>query len=227
MWILAFILTIPASDEKEIDEAIQKFKTEMKSPEIPTRVQAVVELGRTQHEKTLRALGACLTIDDKSVRTAAARALGGFQEKKAKAAVALAEALAPNSREPDVQIAIFSALRDLHEGAALATAYRYLDDKNGKVAESAIGVTAAIHSRDSIDPLIKVLKKALGAGDGVYGGAGGGYDVPADETLKERARLMETAVNKALASITGERYSGPKEWETWWKKNAGTFRVKE
>jgi len=214
------------AEDKEAEEALQKFKAEMKSPEVSTRVTAVTTLGRTQHEKTMKALGACLAADDRSVRIAAARALGGFQEKKPKAVALLAEALAPNAKEPEVEAAIFAALRDLRDRSALGVAYRYLDDKNGKVAESAIGLTEAIHSRDSIEPLIKVLKKLVGAGDGVASGDGS-FDVPADENLKARARLLETAATKALAAITRERFSGAKEWEAWWKKNGATFQVKE
>lgn len=219
-------IRMDGAEDKEAEEALQKFKTEMKSPEVSTRVTAVTTLGRTQHEKTMKALAACLATDDRTVRIATAKALGGFQEKKPKAVAILAEALAPNAKEPDVETAIFAALRDLHDRSALGVAYRYLEDKNGKVAESAISVTEAIHSRDSIEPLIKLLKKLVGAGDGVTSGDGS-FDVPADENLKARARLLETAATKALAAITRERFSGAKEWEAWWKKTGATFQVKE
>jgi HEAT repeat protein len=223
----AAILLLFAPDDKEAEDAIQKFKAGMKSPEVAARVQAVTDLGRTQHEKTLKVLAVCLATDDKSVRIAAAKALGGFLERKPKAVALLADALGANAREPDVEVAILAALQALHDRAALGTAYRFLEDKNGRVAEAAVLVTGAIHSRDSIDPLIKLLKRLVGAGDGVTGAGAGGYDVPPDEVLKERARLLEPAANKALAAITGERLSGAKEWETWWKKNAGTFVVKD
>jgi HEAT repeat protein len=227
MWLSALIVVLLAPDDKEADEAIQKFKAEMKSPEVAVRIRAVTDLGRVQHEKTMKALGACLATEDKNVRIAAAKALGAFQEKKPKSVAILSEALGPNAKEPDVEVAIFAALRELHDPAALGVAYRYLEDKNGKVAESAVSVTGTIHSRDSIDLLIKLMKRLVGAGDGIDGGGGGGYDVPGDEALKARARLLDAAANKALTAITGERYSGAKEWENWWKKNAGMFKIKE
>ena len=226
MWLSVIALVLLSSDDKEAEEAVQKFRAAMKSPEVSARAQAVTELGRVQHEKTLKPLSVCLTTDDKQVRIAAAKALGSFQEKKPKVVAVLSEALGSNLKEADVRIAILAALENLHDPTALQAAYRSMDDKNGKVAEAAVAITGAIRSRDSIDPLIKLLKKLVGAGDGFSSGDGS-IDVPPDDTMKERARLLEEAINKALASITGERLSGAKEWEAWWRRNAGTFRIKD
>jgi len=225
--LLTGLLLLLAADDKEIEDALQKFRTDMKSPDVSARVQAVTELGRLQHEKTLKVLGACAMGDERFVRIAAVKALGSFKDKRPKAVAVLTEALGPNAKEPEVQAAIFHALADLHDRSALGTAWRYLEDKNGKVAESAVAVTGTIPSRDSIDPLIKLLKRLTGSGDGVDGGGGGNYDVPADEALKERARLLDAAANKALTAITGERISGAREWDAWWKRNSATFRIKE
>jgi len=212
-------------DDNEIEEAIQKFKAAMKSPEVAVRAGAIADLGRLRHEKIMKVLGACLTTDDKAVRSAAARALGQFQEKKPQISAILTEALTVNAREPEVVMSILTALKDLREVASLATAYRYIDDKNGKVAEAAIAVTEVVRSRNSIDPLLRLLKKLQTSGDGVTSGDGN-FDVPPDEQLRERARKLQTALTKALQSITGENLSSVEDWELWWKRNAATFKVK-
>jgi len=224
-WLaIVFLLSLP--EDKETEEAIQKFKAAMKSPELSARVGAVNELGRLENVRVMKALAACLPADDKQVRIAAAKVLGGYREKKPQAVALLAEGLEANAKEPDVQAEILSAMKSLHEEAALASAYRHLDEKSEKVAEAAIGVTGAVHSRNSIDPLIKLMKKLLTSGEGISSGDGS-FDVPADEALREPARKLEAAAAKALQAITGEKWSSAQEWAAWWKANSGTFKVKE
>jgi len=224
--IAAVLLAFLGADDKEAEEAIAKFRLDSKSPEASIRVDAVRELARVQHEKVIRILGSVLSTGDKPIQIAAAKALGAFQEKKLKAVIVLAEAGATSIKDPDVAIAILSALRELREKAALGTAYRYLDDKDGKIAVAAIGITETIKSRDSVEPLIKLMKRLIGAGDGVSSGDGS-FDAPPDPRLQERARNLTEAAQKALEAITGVSFSTAREWENWWKRNGATFRVKE
>jgi hypothetical protein len=225
MLVLAMTLFLSLSDDKEAEEAVQKFKSAMKSPDAAVRVAAVTELGRLQHDRVLKVLASCLVTDERVVRIAAAKSLGAFQEKQAHVVAALAEALPANAKEPDVQVELLSALKGLREPSVLGVAYRYIDDKNAKVAEAAIGVTETVPSRNSIDPLIRLMKKLVTAGDG-YSSGDGSFDVPADEVLRERARKLQGAASRALQSITGERLSTAAEWDGWWKRNASTFRMR-
>ncbi|HLY11378.1 MAG TPA: HEAT repeat domain-containing protein [Planctomycetota bacterium] len=226
MLSMGMILLLALADDKETEDALQKFKAAMKSPDLSLRVAAVADLGRLQNVRVLKVLAACLVTDDKQVRMAAAKALGAFPEKKSQTVAVLSEGLDPNVKDPDVQVEILSALHTLHDDSALATAYRHLDDKNAKVAEAAIGITGAVHSRASIDPLIRLMKKLLTAGEGVSSGDGS-FDVPPDEALRDRARKLEAAAAKALQAITGEKWSTAQEWGAWWKSNSGSFKVKE
>jgi HEAT repeat protein len=226
MKALAMILLMSLSDDKEVEEAIQKFKSTMKSPELAARVGAVTEVGRLQNIRVMKVLASCLTTDDKLVRIAAAKSLGGYQEKKPLATALLTEGLDPNAKEPDVLIEIISAMKTLHEESSLSAAYRHLDDKNTKVAEAAIGLTGVVRSKNSIDLLVRLMKKLLSSGEG-YSSGDGSLDVPADEALRERARRLESAASKALQSITGEKWSNAQEWGAWWKSNASTFKVKD
>lgn len=222
----SLVLLAALADDKEVEEAIQKFKSAMNSPEVAVRAEAVAVLGRLQNERVMKALAACLTTDDRSVRMAAAKSLGNFREKKFQATLLLAEALTPNGREPDVQAEILGSMKSLREGASLGSAYRYIDDKNVKVAQAAIEVTGTVRSKYSVDPLIRLMKKLATAGDG-YTSGNGSFDVPPDEALRERARKLQSAAAKALQSITGETFSTPAEWDGWWKRNSATFQVKE
>jgi HEAT repeat protein len=226
MTLLAALLLAIFADDKEVEDAVQKFKSAMKSPDVSARVNAVTELGRIQHERTMKVLSSCLLTDDKLVRVAAAKALASFQEKKAPATALLVDALGPNAKEPDVQAEILSALKELREEAALSAAYQYLESKSFKVAEAAIALTGAIRSKRSIDLLIRLMKKLATAGDGVTSGDGS-FDVPADEAVRERARKLQSDASKALQSITGEKFSSVSEWDAWWKRNAALFRVKD
>jgi HEAT repeat protein len=226
MVALTMALVLALSDDKEAEEAVEKFKSEMKSPDPAVRVAAVTELGQLQHERVMKVLASCLTTDLAFVRIAAAKSLGAFREKKPQAAAVLEDAMAANSKEPDVQVALLSALTVLHQPSALSVAYRTLDDKNEKVAEAAIKVTEAIHSRGSIDLLIHLMKKLLTSGDGVSSGDGS-FNVPADAGLKERARKLQDAASRALQSITGEKWSTAAEWDGWWKRNSATFKIRE
>jgi len=225
MTTIAFTLLMGLLDDKAADEAIQSFRAAMKSPEVAVRVAGVAELGKVQHEKVLKVLAACLTIDDKAVRIQAADALGHFKVKKPLVCGVLSEALDMNSRVPEVQTALLKALKDLQEEAGLAAAGRFMDDKNPKVAEAAIEITGVVRSRASIDPLIKLMKKLTHSGEG-YSSGDGSLDVPADEQLRQRARQLQSAAGKALQLITGEKWATVEEWEAWWKKNSSTFKVK-
>jgi HEAT repeat protein len=225
MTTVAFALLLCLLDDNAADEAIQVFRNAMKSPEVSVRTAAVAELGKVQNAKVLKVLAACLNIDDKAVRIQAADALGHFKVKKPQVCGVLSEALDMNSRVPEVQIALLKALKDLQEEAALAASGRFMDDKNPKVAESAIEITGVVRSRASIEPLIKLMKKLTHSGEG-YSSGDGSLDVPADEQLRQRARQLQSAAGKALQSITGEKWGTVEEWEAWWKKNSSTFRVK-
>ena len=224
MTLVALALMMGLADDKEADEAIHTFRLAMKSPEVTVRVAAVGELGKCKHEKVVKVLALCLIVDDKAVRIQAAGALGRIEVKKPQVCGLLSDALETNAKLPEVQTALLAALTDLREEAALSPAYRYMDDKNAKVAESAIDIMGVVRSRGSIEPLIKLMKKLVHSGEG-YNSGDGNLDVPADEQLRQRARQLQSAAGKALQSITGEKWNTVQEWEAWWKRNAATFKV--
>src|SRR5579859_4232028 len=103
IWAAAIALALLAPDDKEAEDAIVKFKSAARSPEVSVRVAAVRELGQTEHEKVLKVLANILETEDKVVRIAAAKVLGAYQDKKPKAVIVLAASLGSNAKEPDVE----------------------------------------------------------------------------------------------------------------------------
>jgi len=234
----ALVLLVPlaawsqAVDEKGAEEALAKFREGYKGA-ASDRASAVATLAQTQHDKTLSKLGNILMGDpEASVRCAAAKGIGTWKESKNKAAATLVNGLAANVRVTEVQVEIFKALGDLEDPVAAPTAHFTFKDKDVKVAKAAIECTGEIRSRDSIKPLVDYLENmerkrdsggggaGVGGFGGLPGGAGGG-----DDPQTRRAKELIPALNKALQSITLERYSNPKDWEVWWKRNEATFKV--
>jgi HEAT repeat protein len=229
MVTLLALLALLGPDEKEADDALQKFKAAIKTSDVNARMQAVAQLGEVHHEKVMRALAQYLTTDEKGVRVVAVKAIGKFDIKKSLAVSLLAAALPANTMEVEVEEAIFTAFKELSDPSALPTAYQYFETKQEKVAEASIRLTGEIKSRNSIDPLLKLLKKLQNAGEAVGGsgtGTYGGQVVPADAELRARAQRLTAAAMKALELITGEKFGNLHDWDAWWKKNAAAFHVK-
>ncbi len=244
-WIGALVFLAPlaawaqAVDDKAAEEALEKFKAEYKGA-ASDRASAVNALAQVQHDKTLAKLGNILMGDpEASVRIAAAKGMGAWKENKTKASVMLMNGLGANARVTEVRVEIFQALGDLEDPAALPTAHRTFEDKDQKAAKASIECTGQIRSRDSIQPLISYLKELeRKRGNGGNNGGGWGGNVPGnvpgvggwgggggDDPQTRRANDLIPAINKALQSITLEKYANPKDWETWWKRNEATFKV--
>jgi HEAT repeat protein len=229
MLTLLALVALLGPDEKEADDAIQKFKTSFKTSDVNARMQAVAQLGEVHHEKVMKVISPYLSTDEKGVRVVAAKALGKFDIKKSLAVSLLAAALPANTPEIEVEEAIFAAFKELNDPSALPTAYQYFETKQEKVAEASIRLTGEIKSRNSIDPLLKLVKKLQNAGEAVGGGTTGNYGgqvVPADPELRARAQRLTGTAMKALEAITGEKFGNLHDWDAWWKRNAATFHVK-
>ncbi len=219
-------------DDKAAEEALERFRAEYKGA-AADRSAAVTALANTQHDKTLSRLGNILMGDpESSVRCVAARGIGTWKENKQKAAATLLNGLAANARITEVQVEIFKALGELGEAVAVPIVHASFKDKDSKVAKAAIECAGEIRSRDSIKPLIDYLevmerRRDSGGGGGVggFGGLPGGVGGGGDDPQVRRARELIPAINKSLQSITLERWSNPKDWEIWWKRNEATFKV--
>jgi len=217
-----------AGDDKEAEEALQKFKKAMANPSPAARAAAATDLARTPFEKAALALGNVLGSDADTVRIAAAEGLGNFKDYKKIATPMLLSSLNVNAKEPKVMEAIFKGLGKLDDDAALSTIHRYFDEKDEVIAKAAILSAADIRSASSMDPLIALMKKYEKIEEQAKkGGSGYGVNVPGggDDPKGKLAKDVLPTIIKGLQKIANEKWATTKEWEIWWNKNKATFKV--
>jgi hypothetical protein len=222
-------------DEKAVDDALEAFKTAIKSAVEADRVAAVADLSKVRHAKTLARLTPLLSSDGSTVRLAAAKGLSEFSDLRKPAAGALLAAVPLNAKLPAVQAALFEALGVLREPTTLAGVQRAFEEKETAVAKAAIAASGGLRSATSIDLLIELLKKfdkILKADSGVTGsvtagGVGGSYDVAArDDIERKRAQDLRPTAVKALQETTGESFTATVDWTAWWAKNRAGYKPK-
>jgi len=226
---LAWLWSVVAfACDSEAEEAIRRFRTASRSPEVRARAAAVAELGRIQHDKTLAKLLSVLGTDDKAVRIAAAQAVGGFKDWRKQATSGLLAALAPNARLPEVQAAIFAAVAALGDESALPAIHAAFREKDARVAQAAIEATGTVRSAASIDPLLALLKDLEKF---MKNTQPGGYEGPSgvgDEAeQQQRLKSLHDAAIKAIQSITKDSWTTLEEWQIWWKRRKATFKVEK
>jgi HEAT repeat protein len=223
------LLALAAGDDKEAEDALERFKVSYKNNSAAARASAVTDLSRTQHEKTLSKLAGILAGEEMPVRIAAAKGVGNFTDYKKKAMPLLTGALgAMNKDTVDLSVAILEGLGKLGDEAALPTVQSYFDDKEAKIAKAALAAAGDIKSSKSIESIIELMKKyekATGqdakskknnANAGGYGlSIPGGGD---DPVLKLAKEVLPSCI-KALTAITKEKWTTSQEWIIWWGKH--------
>jgi len=233
--VVLFILagSSGGQDDKAAEEAIDAFKTALKSTSEADRVAAVNDLSKVHHAKTLARLSVMLNTDGPTVRIAAAKGISGFVELKKQAAAALAGAMGPNAKETTVHSALYEALGKLEEPSSTPILHRGFEEKETVVAKTAIQAAGNVGSAASIDPLIALLAKQ----EKIQKSPGGSFDYTAptpgggnvtvrstDESPGKRAAELIPAINKALNEITHESNGSAETWGAWWAKNKGSFK---
>jgi HEAT repeat protein len=235
---LAFALFSLLSGDQASEDALKAFAKGYATADPNGRAAAVAELARTQTLPIMSKLGELLTADQPPVRISAAKGLGDFKEQKPKAAAVLIAALGADSKEFDVEAALLTALGTLAEESGLPAIHQRFNSKEPKdtnhlVPKAAILATGLARSRESIEPLMELLKeleKAAGvtdnpkspknAGSGVRGVPGGGSN-----PQKDRAKALIPSIIKAMQLISREKWATAKEWEIWWSRQKATFTV--
>jgi HEAT repeat protein len=220
-------------DETGANEALDKFKIDYKAKEASARAAAVTVLAATQAEKVYMRLGQVLTSsDEKEVRIAAAKGLGGATEDKKKVASILSSAATPNSRDAAVEAAILEAIGKVGEQSATATVENSFKSKDVLILKAAVEAAGELKSRSSVPLLIDLCKRleqaaaAAPTTGGNYGGGklpGVGSGGVTDDQAKERERVIKPIVIKVLGNLTKTNYSLAKEWEDWWRTEGGKF----
>jgi HEAT repeat protein len=219
-------------DDKAADEAIEAFKTGIKSPSEADRAAAVNDLAKVHHLKVLSRLSALLSTDGPTVRIAAAKGISGFVEFKRQSVTVLAQAMGPNIRETTVHAALYEAIGKLEEPTSIPTLHRGIEEKETAVAKAAIQAAGNVGNAGSIEPLIaylakqeKIQKSPGGTIDYTAPTPGGNVTVrSSDESPGKRAAELIPELNKALKEITHESNGSAEAWSAWWAKNRATFK---
>lgn len=236
MFQAVLLLALLSQDDVAARQALEKFRSAYAKPDVSARAAAVTELAGTRHELVLRKLAVLLLTDEKEVRIAAAKGLGGFQEHKKSAAAALAGAIEPNQKAkmPDVQVAILQALAALKEEDSLPSIHKCLRRRETAVAGAAVAAVEAIRCMKlSMEPLIEALKdfeKTVKMAEAGGGGVGGLIAIPGGGDETQHARTLKAQILKTFKTWTGEKWPTAGEWEIWWerqKKKGGCSKGKE
>lgn len=207
--VLLLALLVPPGD-KEAEEAIARFKKAYRNGSSGARAVAVTDLARTPHKKTLLALAPLLIRDVNTVRREAAKGLGGFVDHKKLAVPLLMSALkGPNSKEYEVQAAIYESLGKLGDPRALNTIRQGFKHKDAKVAGAAYKAAGQMKAIFVIETIIKNLEKE----EKVSKRSG------SNDPQKTRARALVPDIIKAMQLMSGDRWTTAQEWQIWWKRN--------
>jgi HEAT repeat protein len=157
--VLMLGLAFGGQDEKAVDEALDAFKTAMKSSSEADRVTAVNELAKFPHAKSLARLASLLNSEGPTVRIAAAKGIAGFSALKTKSSQVLIAAMGANAKEITVLAALYECLGKLDDPSALPTIHRGFDEKDLVLVKAAIQAAGAMGNPASIEPLIAFLAK--------------------------------------------------------------------
>jgi HEAT repeat protein len=239
---LLLALSLAPQDDAAATEAVTTFDATLaKSKDPSARVAAVGTLAKVHHERVVGRLGALLSHEEKGLRIAAAQAMTGFKESpelRRSAAHALAGALSAgsNQKEPEVQVAIYTAIGHLGDESSGNVLKSHFDEKDPQIAGAAISAAGALKSKALVEPLIEELRDcekkskapetAGGTGKRMKTSKSGGSGeaAPDPEAQKRmRAQNLLGTVQQALSTLTGQNLSSGDDWEKWWSKNRNSF----
>jgi len=256
MWVKAaavgLILSIaaqdPAADEKKKKEEeakakIAEFRKELKTCKTEGDIcLALQNLGSVQHPKILEELRVWVHRPQSDICGGAAEQIGKYAKDRMAADILMTAA--KSRKDGDGIIKCLRYAGDVGYKPIAPLFNPYFRNKSTDVAKEAVDSLGKLGCAVSVEPLIKLLREIEGTLDntgtggvgGLPGGLGnmpganlpggaGGAGSPEEEMRKRQTDLMP-AVQRALKNITGERWGTSKEWDTWWRKNRGTFKEK-
>jgi len=223
---LALLIAAVSTQDLDVEGALLRFRKGYANPNTSARVSAVSELARVPHEKSLGKLVQLLTSDVKEVRIAASRGLAGFAEQKKMAVTSLINALAPNSKEIEVQCAIYESLGKLEDPLSLQVIHSGFRDPQIRVAKAALAAAGTYRAKESLDVINELMNDVQTC---IKKNQGGGYidgAVIGDNAVR-KARLEDLmkSIIASLQAITKEKWATVKEWEVWFRRYRADFEV--
>lgn len=228
--LLAAILLLQAAaqdDKAAVDEALKRFNKALANPSPAARATAILELSKTPHDRTLKAILPYLNQDASDVRAAAAKAMCEFADWKKIVTPSLQGALQANGKDFKVESAILEALGKMADPLAIPTIHGSFRDPDTRVTKAAIGAAGAARQKESMDALLELQKdiqkwlknKQAGPYRDDKGQQGD------ENACKTRLEDIQKTMIKAYQDITKEKWATAGEWEIWWNKKKATFEV--
>ncbi|MBI2932674.1 MAG: HEAT repeat domain-containing protein, partial [Planctomycetes bacterium] len=187
--IVALLLMNPAAsavvqdhdhDEKAKEEEARKkvaaFQKEIAKAKPDDKPACIDTLAELQHPKILDELVTWLTKGTKECQTTAARHVGEYA-KNQKAAEALLKAVKAHKDPEIIETLLDEAANVGYRGIAknLAIFFRHAQIQ---VAKAAVDATGSLKSKDSIPPLVDLVRELEAIHDGDFGASGTGGSQP-------------------------------------------------
>lgn len=241
-------LLLPGNpDESALQPALKRFQEDYYKPgaKDDERIAAVRAVGQYRHGRIVRVLAPFLTEAAIPLRLMTARVLGQFAGVDAaprELHAALKSQANAGKHEAAVRIEILRGLGNLRYAPAAADVARLVEDKEVWVAKAAIDAAGRLRAPEAMVPLIKSLRR-IESRDGDAEVAINPLDelfsemVTTTTLLRPDARqtakkpsereVLKAPILTALQGITRETWETSKEWDSWWTKRKGNFKLPE
>lgn len=234
-------------DDSTLQPALKTFRDDYhkRGARDDDRILAVRALAQYRHERIVRELSPLLTEASVPVRVMTARELGRFAGVDAAARDLHAALRSPSNagkKETAVRIEILRGLGALRYAPAAADVAKLVEDREVWVAKAAIDAAGRLRTPEAVSPLIKALHRIesrngdaetnLNPFDELF------PEMPTASTLlrpdaRQAAKrpsereVLKQPILAALQLITRQTWESAKEWEAWWTKRKGNFRLPE
>lgn len=224
---LMLLSAVGVDGDEDVEAALKRYRKASLDANPAVRALAVTELSKIPHERTLDVIASLLTSEEKDIRLAAAKALGGFDGFKKAAVPCLISALGSNRKKDfEIESAIYAALGRLQDPTAMATIHQGIRDKHPDTAKAAIAAAGLMRAKESLDVLYELLQDIQ---KWIKTKQNGGYHDggPATDPAAKRARLEEIhgSIIQALQAITRENWKSVQEWDVWFRRFRPDFKV--
>ncbi|MBI5368613.1 MAG: HEAT repeat domain-containing protein [Planctomycetes bacterium] len=213
----------PDATAEEVKTALDAFKKASVDRDEAKRIAALDGLAGVRHPQIYQTLARFLTTDTETVRIAAARALGGFEDGRC---LPHLEAALGAGKVPDkVLTALYDAIGNCHDARAVPGLGKFLrsrglkyDVKKTKEEDATLPVAAAIAAlgkikvRESVENLLKYGEDLTAPGQNVSG--------PPNDVRSDYVRKTQEAVAAALGMKTRD-FPGTEieDYVKWWREN--------
>jgi len=245
--ILGLLLPGNPPDDTTFQPALKRFQADYYKlgAKDDEKILAVRALAQYHHEKIVRALAPFLTEAPLQVRLMTARELGQFAGVEAAPKELYAALKSPanaGKHEAAVRIEILRGLGALHYAPAAADIARLVEDKEVWVAKAAIDAAGRVRAPEAMAALIKSLRRleskngdaevSINPLDEMF------PEMPTTTTLlrpdaRQTAKrpsereVLKAPILAALQLITHQTWETSKDWDTWWTKRKGNFKLPE